>query len=203
MAKPKPSYHRENLKEDLLAAAFAHVEAEGHQDLSVRKLAQIVGVSPGAPYHHFPDRRSLLIAVALEGYDLLTKEAATEVQLHLNGPEILAAICHAFLNFAKKHSRLMELMYESELTRPVLDPAIQIAQQAGYQVFRNAILLAAPQLPPSEMGARLATVWSAMYGFALMRDRQMIQPHDEISEDRFDSAAEAIVRQAVRLVTSN
>lgn len=203
MAKPKPSYHRENLKEDLLAAALSHVEAEGHQELSVRKLAQIVGVSPGAPYHHFPDRRSLLIAVALEGYRRLTSEAAERVQLHLEGPQILTRTCHAFLDFCKKNRRLMELMYESELTRPLLDPAIQQAQQSGYQVLRNAILLAAPHLPPDEMGARIATVWSAMYGFALMRDRHMIQPHDEIDESHADDAAHAIVRQVVKLATGS
>ena len=62
MASAKPTYHRENLKEELLAAAVIYIAEHGHQDLSVRKLSQIVGVSPGAPYHHFPDRRSLLIA---------------------------------------------------------------------------------------------------------------------------------------------
>ncbi|WP_420383438.1 TetR/AcrR family transcriptional regulator [Novosphingobium sp.] len=200
MGTPKPSYHRENLKEDLLAAAFAYVEDQGHDDLSVRKLAQVVGVSPGAPYHHFPDRRSLLIAVAMEGYKILTEDAMREAQLHLEGAEILYRVCMSFLRFAQKHRRLMELMYESELTRPVLDPAILKAQQSGYQVFRNAMKLAGPHLPQEDFGACLATVWSAMYGFALMRDRQMIQPHDEISEDQSDAAADAIVRQAIRLV---
>ncbi len=201
MGNAKPSYHRENLKEELLAAALAYVEAEGHQDLSVRKLAQMIGVSPGAPYHHFPDRRALLLAVALEGYKILNEEALGVVQLHLDGPQILHLVCSAFLKFAKNHRRLMELMYESELTRPMLDPVIQGAQQAGYQIFRNAVRLAGPNLATGDLGAVIATVWSAMYGFALMRDRQMIQPHDEISEDQSEAAADAIVRQAIRLVT--
>ena len=62
------SYHKENLRQDLIDAGLAYVKAQGHASLSVRTLAQKVGVSPGAPYHHFPDRRSLLLAIAGEGF---------------------------------------------------------------------------------------------------------------------------------------
>ncbi|MFV4725668.1 TetR/AcrR family transcriptional regulator, partial [Mycobacterium tuberculosis] len=60
--------HREDLRGELLEAAVAYVVREGHESLSLRRLADMVGVAPSAPYHHFPDRRALLIAVALEGY---------------------------------------------------------------------------------------------------------------------------------------
>ena len=41
---------------------------------------EMVKVSPGAPYHHFPDRRSLLLAVALKGYQRLTSEGRLAVE---------------------------------------------------------------------------------------------------------------------------
>ncbi|MEL0252821.1 MAG: TetR/AcrR family transcriptional regulator, partial [Novosphingobium sp.] len=65
----KKPYHRENLRRDLLDAGREYVRQHGHHGLSIRTLAQQVGVSPGAPYHHFPDRRSLLLALAIEGFE--------------------------------------------------------------------------------------------------------------------------------------
>ena len=199
MATAKTTYHRDNLKEDLLEAALAYIEANGHQDLSVRKLAQIVGVSPGAPYHHFPDRRALLIGVALKGYDLLVQQGMGQALLHLDGPEMLYEVCTSFLKFARDNRRLMELMYDGELARPTLEPAILAAQQRGYQMFRNAVKLAGPHLPPADLAACVSTIWSAMFGYALMRYRDMIHAEEEIGDKDLDAAADAVVRQAIRL----
>ncbi|WP_333836299.1 TetR/AcrR family transcriptional regulator [Novosphingobium sp.] len=201
MASAKPTYHRENLKEELLAAAVIYIAEHGHQDLSVRKLSQIVGVSPGAPYHHFPDRRSLLIAVALQGYEQLVGSAMADAGLHLDGPDILYNVCSSFLRFARDNRRMMELMYDSELARPALEPAILAAQQRGYQMFRNAVKLAGPALPADSVSACVATIWSAMFGYALMRYRDMIHAEEEIGEKGLDAAADAVVRQAIRLAT--
>jgi len=75
MAKSK-SYHKEDLRKDLLDAGRAYVEAHGHQSLSVRTLAQKVGVSAGAPYHHFGDRQKL-VAPALAPQSSLSAKSSS------------------------------------------------------------------------------------------------------------------------------
>jgi len=115
----KPS-HREDLRGDLLAAACAILGREGHEEISIRRLAEEVGVSSAAPYHHFPDRRSLLIAVALEGYGAMFN-AAQEAIGHVSDPRTrLAQIFKAFLSFAVSNPNMFTLMYESESGRPWL-----------------------------------------------------------------------------------
>ena len=58
-------------------AALAAVEAGGPEAVSLRELAQSLGVSTAAPYRHFPDRRALLAEVAAQGFaDLAAAYAA-------------------------------------------------------------------------------------------------------------------------------
>ena len=45
----------------------------GIEALSLRKLAEQVGVSRTATYHHFKDKHDLLCAVAAEGFSALEK----------------------------------------------------------------------------------------------------------------------------------
>src|SRR5712692_5935219 len=62
---PKP-YHHGDLKRVLIDAALGLVEEGGAEAVSVREAARRAGVSPGAPFRHFPRRAALLTAVAEE-----------------------------------------------------------------------------------------------------------------------------------------
>ena len=62
---PKP-YHHGDLRRVLIDAALQLV-GEGDPDaVSVREVARRAGVSPGAPFRHFPSRDALMNAVAEE-----------------------------------------------------------------------------------------------------------------------------------------
>jgi AcrR family transcriptional regulator len=65
----KPSskpYHHGDLRRVLIDAALQLVDEGGADAVSVREAARRVGVSPGAPFRHFPSRDALIQAVAEE-----------------------------------------------------------------------------------------------------------------------------------------
>jgi AcrR family transcriptional regulator len=62
---PKP-YHHGDLKRVLVDAALQLAEEGGAEAVSVREAARRAGVSPGAPFRHFPSRVALMTAVAEE-----------------------------------------------------------------------------------------------------------------------------------------
>jgi AcrR family transcriptional regulator len=64
-AAPKP-YHHGDLRRVLIDAALELVGKGGAEAVSVREAARRAGVSPGAPFRHFPSRDALLQAVAEE-----------------------------------------------------------------------------------------------------------------------------------------
>ncbi|MFY7836779.1 MAG: TetR/AcrR family transcriptional regulator [Novosphingobium sp.] len=192
----RPS-HREDLRQELLDAAKAFVMREGYEALSMRRLADEIGVSSAAPYHHFPDRRSLLLAVALDGYQSMFDESLAGLE---DSPpaEKLRGLFLNFLKFASDHRRIFALMYESELVRESIAPEIQQAQDIGFRRLHGIVHEAAPHLSDRERGIRMATVWCAVFGFALQSNRAMIrtpQPEPQSGE-----LAEQLVGQALRLL---
>jgi AcrR family transcriptional regulator len=68
-AKPRrATYRHGNLKSAALKAATRLVAAAGHEQLSLREVAEAVGVAHRSLYNHFADREALLDAVATEAY---------------------------------------------------------------------------------------------------------------------------------------
>lgn len=197
----KPS-HREDLRGELLEAAVRFVVREGHEGLSMRRLAEEIGVSSAAPYHHFPDRRSLLTAVALEGYRLMF-ESTDQVELAPDAGEMAehSALFRDFINFinfARSNPHLFTLMYESELVRPQLSPELAAAHEVGFQLLRREVSRLASHLTEEERAVRIATIWSAIFGFALQSNRAMLRGHPH--EPAPDDLAPQVVRQALRLI---
>jgi AcrR family transcriptional regulator len=61
-------YHHGNLRQSLLLAAKELIAEHGIEALSLRKLADKVGVSRTAAYHYFIDKNDLLCALAANGF---------------------------------------------------------------------------------------------------------------------------------------
>ncbi len=60
---PRENYHHGDLEAALLEAAVNLVRVNGPDHLSLRAVAEQVGVSPSAVYHYFPDKDSLISAL--------------------------------------------------------------------------------------------------------------------------------------------
>lgn len=186
MTRAGNGYHRDNLKAELLDAAHEWVREHGHLGLSMRTLAQSVGVSHGAPYHHFPDKRALLLALALDGYAQLEAAAANINSEKVSPGQMLIDMCKSYVAFAVSQPRLVDLMYESELTTPSIDPALLEHQSALRENLIEALRVALPSCSEVELSMRVLALWSTVYGFASLRRRQAIEafepPHVEKDE---------------------
>ena len=66
----KKHYHHGDLHQQLLSMAAVLIREDGEAALSMRKLAERLGVSRMAPYHHFVDKQALLCGVAQAGFAL-------------------------------------------------------------------------------------------------------------------------------------
>ena len=64
-------YHHGDLKATLLTHALAQLERKGADALSMREMAKAIDVSHTAAYRHFADKRALLEALAVQGFDNL------------------------------------------------------------------------------------------------------------------------------------
>ena len=81
--KPKPptTYHHGNLRQVLIDATLALIEEGGPEAVTVREAARRAGVSPGAPFRHFPTRTSLMTAVAEANMILAPSRLVSETRV--------------------------------------------------------------------------------------------------------------------------
>ncbi len=76
MPPTRKGYHHGRLREAMIEAAVALIEEVGPYAVTVREVARRAGVSPGAPFRHFPTRAALLTAVAEEAMRRFQAEIA-------------------------------------------------------------------------------------------------------------------------------
>ena len=127
---PAASYHHGNLRAELLAAAERALAEGGVDALSLRALARELAVSHAAPAKHFPDRRALLDALAIEGFGRLT-EAFRTIAARTDEPvrERIQALVAGYLSFAQANPALLALMFahkaEPDASAEVLAAGLQ------------------------------------------------------------------------------
>lgn len=112
------TYHHGDLRRALLDEAAAVLTGGGVGALSLRDLARRVGVSPTAPYHHFPNKAALVSAVVedtLLALDCASEEAA---RIEADPPARIRALGVAYVLFAVEHPERFRLTFRPEMGGP-------------------------------------------------------------------------------------
>jgi AcrR family transcriptional regulator len=104
--------------QEILAAASDLLEREG-QALSMRKLADRVGIRAPSLYKHFPSKHALEAALISQGFE--QQGALFEAAL-ADSPQPIVAMAGAYREFARAHPHLYRLMYDRSLDRALLAP---------------------------------------------------------------------------------
>jgi AcrR family transcriptional regulator len=109
--KSMPKYHHGDLRNALISIATELLTEEGLHALSLRKMAHRAGVSHNAPYMHFADKEAVLVAIAEEGFRLLSIEVESAIsQVSTTRLQLIAA-SNAYVNFALNHPSHVQLMF--------------------------------------------------------------------------------------------
>ena len=177
-------------------ATLELIEADGIGAVSLRQVARAAGVSPGAPYHHFPDRAALLTALSDEGFRLLGEALTAAHDAAATPTEALEAILDAYVEFARANPAYFRLMFRPELTQSHKSEHGAEVGEAAFAVLANTVgeCLAAKVVCAVDENVLAITLWSLVHGYAsLWLDGQL--------DDRTDDPA-ALARQVAALVTS-
>lgn len=163
----KDSYHHGDLANELLAAALKVVERQGADAVSLRDLAQNLGVSRAAPYRHFPDRDALLAAIAARGFeDLVEAYEAVLADRELPGAEVLRRGWLVYLDFARRRPGLFQLMFDSDFLGRDKPPKVMVPPaDRAYHLLWEGMRRAHPQADDATIKMRTATAWSTIYGY--------------------------------------
>jgi len=170
MSTLKLQYHHGDLTKSLLEAAAAIIKEQGVESLSMRKLADKVGVSRTAPYHHFKDKNALLCALAERGFNQQEKMlAALKKQDHPTEQLFKEYVC-AYMDYALEHSEIYDLMYGRTLWKAGT-PSDSL-KKSSKQTFKAWIewveeLQEHRVLPNNNTPLRIGqTTWASLHGLA-------------------------------------
>jgi AcrR family transcriptional regulator len=163
----KQAYHHKDLRNALVDEALAILAESGPGAITLRELARRLGVTHTAPYAHFADKKTLLEAVADEGFDRLT-QCLTDAGASENDPH-RRFVSHgiAYVQFARDNPNLYRLMFvDPELGH---DPDCAWSEQAdrAFDLLLNELSeLGVPQ--GTEIHDVACGIWSLLHGVAML-----------------------------------
>ena len=134
----KSNYHHGDLRQKLLAEAQQAIAEKGIAGLSMRGLADRLGVSRTAAYHHFKDKNELLCAIAEDGFRHWQKELDKFLK---DTPESMEqwfeTFARAYLDFATESAEHYDLMFG----RPIWKQGTptESLKQLSYGAFQSYV----------------------------------------------------------------
>jgi AcrR family transcriptional regulator len=107
---------------EIVATARELLEEEGSEGLSMRRLADRLGIRAPSIYEHVQDKQALEAALISDGFAETAELFADAVD---DSDEPLAALAAAYRDFARRHPHLYRLMTERPLPRARLVPGVE------------------------------------------------------------------------------
>ena len=148
-----PSVTRSARGREVVAAGRRLLEEEGVEALTMRRLADRVGIRAPSLYKHLPDKAALEAAIIATGLE--DAAAAFEAAVEGAGGGGLAALAAAYRRFALEHPHLYRLMNNGPLPREHLPPGLEERT-------------AAPVLRVAGSQARARAVWAFAHGMVML-----------------------------------
>lgn len=159
MTTQRTSYHHGDLRAALVASAMAMLERG--DPFSIRAIARDVGVSPTAPYRHFPDRQSLESALAVEGFRDL--QSRLDGIPNADGRPDLLRYGVAYVDFALDRPALFTLMFGQECDR---DNDERVVASDALGAWLQKVL--AEAYPAVDVEPLATAVWGLVHGLTFL-----------------------------------
>ncbi len=183
-ARPMPeaerrrsSYHHGSLRAELLEACVRLIESEGLGAVSLRRVAREAGVSPGAPYHHFPDRAALLAAISTRGFERLAQDLREARSRAGDARAALVSMVVAYVGFARRHKAYFQLMFRPELSQPDKHPDARAAGDAAFGVLIDVV----GECDASDPDGLAVSLWAFGHGLASLAIDGQLDHRGELS----------------------
>jgi AcrR family transcriptional regulator len=121
MASSEPELTATPRAREIVLVARRLLEEEGYERLSMRRLADRLGIRAPSLYKHLPDKQALETALISTGFEQWAH--ACEQAASSDAP--LPALVTAYRAFAREHPHLYRLMTERPLDRERLGPDVE------------------------------------------------------------------------------
>jgi len=102
---------KEEVRKEIIAAAWELVKKEGWQALSIRKIADAIEYSAPVIYDHFENKDAILLEFGKIGFDKLSARLQAAKAAYNDPADQIKAMADAYWEFANTYMELYQLMF--------------------------------------------------------------------------------------------
>ena len=152
------------------------VRADGRAACTLRRVAELAGVSRMTPYTYFVDKEALLTALAVQGFE----EFAQALAQAAKGPRApFAEMGVAYVEFAVQRPGMFRLMFGPAVADRSRSPELLAAIAGSTRLFESG-LKSGKHAPPQDPVAGLRA-WATVHGLATLAIDGMLPRFDPVT----------------------
>jgi AcrR family transcriptional regulator len=157
------------LRDEILDAATGLLLDIGHaKAVSIRAVAESVGVTPPSIYLHFQDKDALLDAVCARYFEKLDEEMQRVSAMQPSTVEVLRAQGLAYVRFAIENPELYRIATMGEWKSNSSVDAALVSSAFEHMCATVKALMAEGVFPPGDASGIALELWSAAHGVAAL-----------------------------------
>ncbi|MDW6003557.1 TetR/AcrR family transcriptional regulator [Vibrio mangrovi] len=162
----------DHTREELIQLTLEHVKNfltdHSYHELSLRKIAAMIGYVPSTLVNIFGSYNLLLLHAVAQTLDELTEEARKAVSQSQNHRDALFQLAYCYHDFARQHTFRWQLIFEHNMNGETL-PEWQTQRIAHMTDMLESLLQQlAPQRSADEILKASRVLWAGVHGITLL-----------------------------------
>ncbi len=156
----------DNLREQILDQARHLLVEKGYINVTMRKVAHLVGCTPTSIYLYFENKDALIHSLIEEGMDILHQKIKECLAAESDSAAQFKRMCHSFLEFGFTNPEYYVVMFQLPTDEMVPYPAEKYRRaRSNLQQFADVLHQARGEKQPTIDPLVDATmVWSLLHG---------------------------------------
>lgn len=189
--KERP-YHHGDLRRALIETGIDFIKQEGEESLSLRKIAEICGVSNAAPYAHFKTKYEFIVAMQRYVMNLFAVALEKTVTEYKDSPSLLLMLGKTYVMFFYQNPFYYDFLFSRKNISIKLslgnadtgdNPPLAILQKTAASVFRKI------NLSEKAIQDKIIAMWALVHGLAAI----VTMPNIEY-DDNWETRLEEIIK---------
>ncbi len=161
------SYHKENLKEQIVEIAWDICKTESWQKVNMRKVAKEAKVSTTAFYRHFKKKDDLKAELMRRGYEIIYEGR--------KDADIFASWGAHYIRFGLDYPHIYDLMFGNIDLDMSLYPDLEALHNSAFDEMHLALKPFMPDASKRDIRIKAVNIWTSIHGLVGLLRREVSQ----------------------------
>jgi len=165
----RSDHSRDEIRAMAISAAAKHVETEGFQSLTARKVAGNIGYTVGTLYHVFRNFDDLVIHMNARTIDEMAALIQQQTRKKRNPENRIRAMAEFYVKYATDHPDRWRLVFEHQAPRGLPTP-VQMKERRDvmFEMVADNLREISPGRIPQEIDHTATALWSGIHGICIL-----------------------------------